>query len=259
MALFAVAGMVFAAVLPTAHSGYIGISTGALILFGGGVSEMRGSIGGSVFSRNSSGAYARNRTKPVNPNTDKQSSIRALFSTIAQYWRTLSEGEKITWNSLAPTFPRVNRLGQTVPLTGFQLFQKCNTNNIVCGHAIVNVIETVNTPSVQYIDSVTVDRSANTIIINAEDAVVNANTSVRIYGTAPRSSGSKFAGPSEYKLLYILPAGQDFNSFDFWEFYTNVFGNAYVVGAVIGFKFDSVSSLTGLNNVSQSIQSTVVA
>lgn len=259
MALFAVAGMVFAAVLPTAHSGYIGITTGALILFGGGAADIRGSIGGNVFSRNSSGAYVRNRTKPVNPNTTKQSNMRALFSTIAQYWRTLTASQRITWNSLAPTFPRVNRLGQTVPLTGFQLFQKCNTNNIVCGHAIVNVIGDVNTPVIQYIDSVTVDRSANTMIVNAEDATINTDTSLRVYATAPRSTGSKFAGPSEYKLIHVEPGDNDLNTLDLHSRYVAVFGDSYVVGAQIGFKFDSVSSVTGLNNAAQSMQSTVVA
>lgn len=259
MALFASAGMVLAAVLPTAHTGYIGISTGALILFGGGVSELRGSIGGTTFSRNSSGAYARNRTKPVNPNTTKQSNMRALFATIAQSWRTLTNSQRITWNSLAPTFPRVNRLGQTVPLTGFQLFQKCNTNNIVCGHAFVNVIESVDTPNIQYIDSVTVDRSANTMIISAEDATVNTDTSFRVYATAPRSAGSKFAGPSEYKLIHVEPADNDLNTMDLHASYIAVFGDSYPVGAVIGFKFDSVSLITGINNASQSLQSVVVA
>lgn len=259
MALFAVAGMALAAVLPTAHSGYIGISTGALILFGGGVSELRGSIGGTTFSRNSSGAYARNRTKPVNPNTTKQSNIRALFSSIAQSWRTLTQAQRLTWRTLAPTFPRVNKLGQTVPLTGFQLYQKCNTNNIVCGHAIVNIIDSVDTPVIQYIDSVTVDRSASTMLINAEDSNVNTNTSLRVYATAPRSAGSKFAGPSEYKLILVQVGDDPLNTLDLHAGYVSVFGDSYPIGSVIGFKFDSVSTSTGLNNSSQSMQSVVVA
>ena len=259
MALFAVAGMVLAAVLPTAHTSYIGISTGALILFGGGVSELRGSIGGTTFSRNSSGAYARNRTKPVNPNTTSQSRVRTLFSAIAQMWRGLSESDRLTWINLAPTFARVNRLGQTIPLTGFQFFQKCNSNLHQSGQALQNSISNVNTPLQQLIDSVTIDFSANSMIINAEDASVNANTIMRVYATASRSAGSKFAGPSEYRLIKSITPGDDLNTADLHLEYLNKFGTFGPIGSVVGFKFNSVSLETGISNASQSIQCIVVA
>lgn len=254
MTMFAVAGMVLAAVLPTAHSGYIGISTGALILFGGGVSELRGSIGGTVFSRNSSGAYARNRTKPVNPNTTKQNMVRVLFSTVAQHWRTMSESDRLTWNTLSPTFTRLNRLGQSIPLTGFQLFQKCNSNLKSCGHAIVNVIGDVSTPVQQLVDDIILAWGASQMEIQAEDGAVASDCFVRVYATAPRSAGSKFAGPSEYKLIKVLATGDDFNSYDLYNDYVSVFGTYTAANLVVGFKFDSVNSGNGINNAGQSLQ-----
>ena len=259
MALFAVAGMVLAAVLPSAHTGYIGISTGALILFGGGVSDLRGSIGGTVFSRNSSGAYARNRTKPVNPNTTKQSTVRAFFAAISQTWRTLSEANRLTWNSLAPTFARLNRLGQSVPLTGFQLYQKCNSNLKSCSATPIVVISNVNTPLQQFVDGVTVDFSAQSATIFAEAATVTTGTAMRVYATASRSSGSKFAGPSEYKLIHVIQPDGDLDGGILTTEYLNTFGTFGPVGSVIGFKFDSVLLTNGINNAAQTIQAIVVA
>ena len=254
MALFAIAGMATAAVLQSAEPSYIGISSCALVLFGGGAADIRGSIGGNVFSRNSSGAYIRNRTKPVNPNTTKQNMVRVLFSTVAQHWRNLSEGDRLTWITLAPTFERLNRLGQSIPLTGFQLFQKCNANLKSCGHAIVNVIGDVNTPVQQLVDGVILSWGAGQMEIESEDATVHANTSMRVYATAPRSAGSKFAGPSEYRLIKVLPAGEDLNSYDLTSDYIAVFGTYNTANLVVGFKFDSVLTATGLNNAAQSIQ-----
>ena len=254
MALFAIAGMVCAAVLHTANSGYIGISTGALILFGGGVSEMRGSIGGTTFSRNSSGAYARNRTKPVNPRTSKQSYVRSLFAYIAQLWRTLTKDQRNTWISYAPNLSRVNKLGQTVPLTGSQLFQKVNTNLRTTGNATLTTCESVSVPGIQLVDSVTNDIGANTMIVAAEDATVITGTTMRVFATAPRSAGSKFAGKSSYKLIHVGAGNSTLDTLDLYTEYVNTFGTAGAIGQVIGFKFNFIKNAVGIESADQTFQ-----
>ena len=259
LAIFAIAGVVTAAALQSVSPNYIGISTCALILVGNGVSDIRGSIAGNVYSRNSSGAYIRNRTKPVNPNTGLQSRVRGMFSYVAQQWRRLTEDQRNVWISFAPHFSRVNRLGQTIPLTGQQLYNKSANNLQTCGRGIVNVIENVDQPNQQLVDSVTVDFSANSALLNAEAATVTAGTDMRVYATAPRSAGSRFAGKSMYKLIKVIAAGDDLNTNDLTASYLDKFGTFGNVGSVIGFKFDSVLTANGLNNAAQSIQAVVVA
>ncbi|GAH76569.1 unnamed protein product [marine sediment metagenome] len=58
----------------------------ALIKYGVGIADASGSAGGVVFARNKSGAYIRNRTKPVNPKSTRQEAARAVVSYLAQRW-----------------------------------------------------------------------------------------------------------------------------------------------------------------------------
>lgn len=99
----------------------------ALVKFGGGITEMRGSIGGTVFSRNKSGAIARQRTTPINPKSALQSAIRALQSVVAQAWRSAtSAAQKAAWAVFAANVPAKNKLGEVINLSGFNQYVKSN-------------------------------------------------------------------------------------------------------------------------------------
>lgn len=99
----------------------------ALIKLGGGVADVRGSIGGTVFSRNRYGAYARNRTIPVNPNTAPQQKIRSIISQCRYAWfTTLTEAQRTAWGVYAENVSVLNRLGESINLTGYNMF--CRTN-----------------------------------------------------------------------------------------------------------------------------------
>lgn len=101
----------------------------ALVRFGQGVAEMRGSIAGVTFGRNRSGAYARNRTVPVNPNTQAQADSRYLFSQTAFAYTQLTAVQKEQWKQYAKlTSFFVNKLGESYTPSGRQLFQYCNMN-----------------------------------------------------------------------------------------------------------------------------------
>lgn len=101
----------------------------ALVRFGGGVSEMRGSIAGQTFARNRSGAYVRNRINPINPQTQAQNQLRYLFAQVAASFKGLSKPQKEAWDeySRSLTFFR-NRLGESYTPSGRQVYQYCNTN-----------------------------------------------------------------------------------------------------------------------------------
>lgn len=101
----------------------------ALVRYGNGVSEFRGSIAGNVFSRGRAGAIVRNRTTPVNPNTQAQADFRYLFSQTAANYTTLTKSQQEAWTEYAQmlTFWR-NRLGERYTPSGRQVFQYCNMN-----------------------------------------------------------------------------------------------------------------------------------
>jgi hypothetical protein len=110
----------------------------ALILPGGGVADIRGSVAGSTFARNHYGNYVRSRTKPVNPNTDAQIRQRDILSDLATYWRdTLTDSERTAWNAYAASTAWLNALGQTVHLTGQAHFVRSNSIRLLCAQSIL--------------------------------------------------------------------------------------------------------------------------
>lgn len=99
----------------------------ALLKFGGGITEMRGSIAGNVYSRNRFGAYARPRTKPVNPQSAGQELCRSVISFLTEYWHsTLTAAERTSWETYAASVAMQNKLGETIYLTGFNHFVRSN-------------------------------------------------------------------------------------------------------------------------------------
>ena len=98
-----------------------------LVRYGGGILDARGSIGGQVHSRNRYGSYVRARTTPVNPQSARQSAIRAIVAAVSSQWYTaLSQAQRDAWNVFATNVPATNKLGQSINLTGFNQFVKSN-------------------------------------------------------------------------------------------------------------------------------------
>lgn len=113
----------------------------ALVRYGNGVSELRGSIAGNVFSRGRAGAIVRNRTTPVNPNTQAQADFRYLFSQTAANYTTLTKSQQEAWTEYAQmlTFWR-NRLGEPYTPSGRQVFQYCNMNLALVNATLLAVV-----------------------------------------------------------------------------------------------------------------------
>jgi len=99
----------------------------ALVKFGGGITQMSGSIAGNTFARNRYGNYVRARTKPVNPNTAAQGAIRSAVSWCTERWRnTLSGIQRVAWGNYADAVAMKNKLGESTFLSGFNQFVRSN-------------------------------------------------------------------------------------------------------------------------------------
>ncbi len=100
----------------------------ALIKYGGGITQMSGSIGGTTFARNRFGNYARARTKPVNPNTDRQQNVRGAVAYLVDRWaHTLTLVQRTAWELYASNVNMLNRLGEVVQLTGMNQYVRSNS------------------------------------------------------------------------------------------------------------------------------------
>ncbi len=99
----------------------------ALVKYGGGIVGMSGSIAGNTHSRNRYGSYVRARTKPINPNTALQQTVRAAIATLTQRWsQTLTAPQRTAWNLYASSVAMTNKLGETVFLSGFNHYIRSN-------------------------------------------------------------------------------------------------------------------------------------
>lgn len=100
----------------------------ALVKYGMGITQMSGSIGGTTFARNSSGNYARSRTKPTNPNTALQQRVRNAVGMLSDRWsNTLTAGQRIAWALYASNVVMLNKLGESVHHSGYNHFQRSNS------------------------------------------------------------------------------------------------------------------------------------
>lgn len=109
----------------------------ALFLPGPAVAEISGSVGGTTFARNRFGAYMRNRTIPVNPNSSHQQAVRNAVAQLAARWsQVLTSDQRSEWNSYGANVTVQNALGQDVNLTGFQQYIRSNSVRTARGDPI---------------------------------------------------------------------------------------------------------------------------
>jgi len=116
----------------------------ALVKYGGGVIQMSGSIAGNTFARNKSGNYIRPRTKPVNPKSPQQEAARTAVSFLAERWHAdLNNDQRSLWGSYAAAVASQNKLGETIHLSGFNHFIRCNAAAIRMARPVLDDAPTI--------------------------------------------------------------------------------------------------------------------
>lgn len=103
------------------------------------LAQASGSLAGSTFSHNKGGQYIRNRATPVNPNTPQQIAVRAGFAQLAALWsNTLTPAQRAGWDNYATLVSVFNVLGNTIFLTGFNMYIRSNCPRVQAGLARVD-------------------------------------------------------------------------------------------------------------------------
>lgn len=215
----------------------------ATIAFGGGVSDIRGSIGGTTFSRNRNGAYARARTQPINPGTSKQTEIRERFGFLATQWSELTAAQRLSWDVLGSQIVRLNRLGQPYTLSGQQAY---NSVNQVRGS--FGLLPTATPPALsaypqQPFGGFVVDPSPADVVQFQWSTVPDADQLYLVYGAAPARPGINYFSDSAYKLLGAFTTDGDADTFDVTDAWEAAFGelDSALAGAKCSFKIAAVS------------------
>jgi hypothetical protein len=86
-----------------------------------------GSYAGVTSSHNRAGQYVRNRRTPTNSPTARRTAVRSAFGSASSGWSSLTAAEQNAWNAAAASHPITDALGQSITLTGHQLYVSVNT------------------------------------------------------------------------------------------------------------------------------------
>jgi len=99
----------------------------AKIVFSAVVGDARNKAGGVVFSKSKAGAIVRRKVSPVQPRSGVQRNVRACFSALSKLWGDASMNDnRAGWLTLAGNSPQTDVFGNTIYLTGLQMFQRVN-------------------------------------------------------------------------------------------------------------------------------------
>lgn len=148
-----------------------------LVQYGGGITQISGSIGGDVHARNRSGNYVRPRTKPTNPNTALQQAARGALTLLTERWsETLTAAQRTAWNLYAASVSMLNRLGQVIHLTGFNMYIRSNCFQARYGITIIDAGPTTFTlPDTDPTISVTASEATQQFTCTFDDTMAWAS------------------------------------------------------------------------------------
>lgn len=138
----------------------------ALIKLGGLVSNISGSIGGVTFARNRGGAYIRNRTIPLNPQTVRQVIVRQIFGSLSNLWSvTVTAVQRTAWELYASNVPLTNTLGEDRNVSGINMYSRGNALLLDTAGVRVDDGPIIFTKGPSFTPTITLDAGANTLTV----------------------------------------------------------------------------------------------
>lgn len=165
------------------------------------ISEIRGTIASTTFSKNAAGAIIRNRVTPINRNSLAQNIQRQIFANISSNWRGLTQSQRNSWIEATPDFPYQDSLGQTKFLTGAQLHQKLNLNRLVIGESLI--ASAPPQTSFPEFSIGAVAATAGTLTAAFDPDPIPAGFAAVFYATRPLSAGKDFVSKSEFRVVQV--------------------------------------------------------
>lgn len=214
---------------------------------GFGAVDGRGKIGGHVASKNRSGAYARIKVTPVNPQTTFQQVARNLLTSLSQGWRALTQAQRDSWDGAVGGFSKSDIFGNQRNPTGKNLYTGLNANLANAGQAAI-----VDAPLPEGAGAVVA--GALTVVHGAAKSIVHtgdtAGHTILVYATPGVSPGKKFV-KGDFRLIGTFTGGAA-SPFVATTAYNARFGQP-AVGTRVAFRLQSVNDNTGEASVGSDV------
>jgi hypothetical protein len=173
--------------------------------YGGGVQDLRGSIAGQVHSRNTYGNYIRQKVSPVQPRTERQLEVRELFTTLSRrFSNVLTDEQQEAWRQAAASTPIRDVFGDSISLTGINLYNRLNSLRVLAGLAPLDW-----PPSAQEVPALTAftanwDPEEWKLSLTFGPSPIPASHYLFVWATEPLNPGVAFVN-HKLRLLAVLP------------------------------------------------------
>lgn len=216
------------------------------IRLGDMITDMSGSTGGTTYAKNKGGHYRKNKSMPINANTSYQQGVRAAFGAGSQAWRALSDVERAAWAAAAPSYPYLDRFGESRIPSGFQLYKTLNGNlDSVSAANISTPLPPSDVEVITFACSAFDDTTGPVVTVDPDP--IPTGTCFLIEATAPYSAGITNVN-SKFRIIKAWPASTTeaaiVAAID--TDYSAKFGSTVgMAGSKVTFRTSSVNTLTG--------------
>lgn len=207
-----------------------------------GVTDIKGTSGGTVFQGALGGGVIRRRVKPVNTRSNAQVEQRAKFAQNAQAWRALTVAQRAAWEGAAKTgdWPFKTLMGDTFNGSGAQLYSMVNGNILAAEGTVISVPAMKVGLGDALLTSITFDPSTNSVAVNFS-GTIGEDEALIVFATGPQSAGRSPGG--NFKKIDIGDDG-DIGTFEAGPGYVAIFGGL-IEGSYISFTARLVNYTTG--------------
>lgn len=214
----------------------------AILKLGGFATQISGKIGGSIFGTSNNGSYMKSNAYSQQPNTPKQSIQRTKVNQANKFWRAVTPGDKLLWQTETANYPYTNRVGDIAYYNGYQLFNWLNINRLNTGNTI-NTAPPVFVALTEPIYTI----NSNTTAFMVLGWTVNAGTqNVTIYATRQMEPGAPTVSKDFLTIGNFNMLGAN-GTATIYALYTSVYG-APIAGKQISFKFKTTVVSSGNAN-----------
>ena len=141
-----------------------------------------------VSQKSRNGQISRALVIPTNPETDAQLRIRSFLRSVASKWSTLTQAQRDAWTAEASQHQSKARLGQSGPLTGFQLYAKINCSLLVVGGTAVSAPPAAPNFGILPVSGLTITNAAGVITLKLTTTDAPADGTM-LWGAKPCSQG----------------------------------------------------------------------
>ncbi len=222
----------------------------ALIKLGGLAQDVRGSLNGTTFSRNRGGAYVRSKVSPVQPVSTFSSAARAAFKAVSQAWAAeLNDIQRAGWAAFAALHPFVNVFGDSLVLSGINMYQALNVRQVQLGFDRVDDPPvTFTAPSVLSLDAsmTETDGLVVTFLTGATlSDVLSGDQTMYVFATPVLAPGA-VPVESDFRLINLRNGTAVAVDDDLTEAYLARFPDIFVdEGAKIAIRVAVLDTVTG--------------